>query len=443
MSRIIFIFLLFLAAAIRWPISLLLIIFKNFSNPLKKRINFERKNLFHEEFSRSFKLSYLKADYCFEISSEGELEQVRPLIEYYLKNNKLIEILFSSASVESKCLKLAQDYKNQLKILRLPIASFAPISFLFFQSPWSWVTAPTIIFCRYDFFPELMSFKFLGKKLILLSATCKNPYWYKDNCNSLFDMIVASSDKDEQYFRENLALEKIRSFDFRTPRIFQRLELAGQTMGSVLELPSYLSYLDSKPFFEKLIFGSAWESDLVILKANNEKWTKEILQGTIHLLIVPHELDSDSIDKIKKSLNSFLPKVPVYELSKNLAVDQDLLTKNPGIVIFNISGVLCELYSKFKLAYVGGGYERSIHSVLEPFLSGCQVFCGPKIYRSTEYDYILELLPDEIHLLKNPESFYSLISTHRTKCPEQVIRANLLKNVYVQMESIINEIETC
>jgi 3-deoxy-D-manno-octulosonic-acid transferase len=445
MSRIIFIFLLFVAALIRGPLSLLLIILKNLSRPLKKRIDFERKNLSQEQ-CRSFRLDYKVADYCFEVSSEGELEQVRPLIEYYLKHHKRIEILFASPSVEAKCLKLALDFKDQIRIMRLPIASFAPVSFLFFQSPWSWVSAPVIVFCRYDFFPELLSFKFFNKKLILLSGASKRPSWFKTQSHALFSMIVAANETEARYFRENTkaAIDiKVMAFDFRVPRIFERLEMAPQTLQAVSELSSYLNYLDSLNPSQKLILGSAWESDLVIFKNDSQKWTDQVLAKTMHILIVPHKLNSESIIQLKKSLASIMPAVPIYEISKGTSFDASILITKPGIVVLNLSGILCELYSKFSFAYVGGGYERSIHSVLEPFLSGCQVAMGPKISRSTEFDYILEIAPNEIHLLKNAESFYNLVKENASKTPVESIRTNLSKEVQDLMESIIKEIELC
>lgn len=431
-----------MAALIRGPLSVLLIILKNLSKPLKKRIDFERKNLFQDGCS-SFKLDKKNADYCFEVSSEGELEQVRPLIEHYLNHNKKIEILFASPSVETKCLKLAWDYKDQIRIMRLPIASFAPMSFLFFQSPWSWVSAPVIIFCRYDFFPELLSFKFFKKKLILLSAASKNPSWFKTQSHSLFNLIVAANETEARYFRENTRDILVMAFDFRVPRIFKRLELAPQILQTVSDMSSYLSYLDSKDPSQKLIVGSAWESDLVIFKADAKKWTDEVLAGTKHILIVPHKLNSESIIQLKKSLSSIMPSVPIYEISKGVPLDTSMFFTKPGIIVLNLSGILCELYSKFSFAYVGGGYERSIHSVLEPFLSGCQVAVGPKISRSTEYDYILEIAPNEIHLLKNAESFYNLMKVNASMTPVKSIRANLSKEADHLMESIIKEIETC
>ena len=126
MSQIIFFILLFIAALIRGPLSVLLIIFKNLNAPLRARIDFERKNFIEIE-CRSFRLDGLCADYCFEVSSEGELEQIRPLLEDFLRKNKRIELIFASPSVETKCQKLAKLYPDQLRILRMPLASSGTI----------------------------------------------------------------------------------------------------------------------------------------------------------------------------------------------------------------------------------------------------------------------------------------------------------------------------
>lgn len=444
MSRITFITLLLLSAIVRGPISLLLIVLKNLSKPLKQRIDFERKNL-NDELSRSFLNDQIQADYCFEVSSEGELEQVRPLIESFLQLNKRIEIIFSSPSVEAKCIKLSLDSRGLIRILRLPIASFFPFTFLFFQSPWSWVTAPKILFCRYDFFPELLSFKFFGKKLILLSASAKKPSWFKSQANSLFNLIIAANDKEALHFRNSFVNTKVLAFDFRVPRIFQRIDNASIVLSSHKELSDYLNFLNTVSSTNKIILGSAWESDLVILKSDIVDNTLEIdvRSGNLHLLIVPHKLKKESIDKLTQSLARLFPNLPVYEISNEKKFQLELFKAYPGIVIFNFSGVLCELYTKFSLAYVGGGFESSIHSVLEPFLSGCRVACGPKIQRSTEYDLIKGIVPGEIQLLKNPESFYSIMKQYSSETPEFIIRQKLGRDSHLLMESIINEIETC
>ncbi|MGZ3790227.1 MAG: hypothetical protein ACXVLQ_16970 [Bacteriovorax sp.] len=437
MSRIFFITILFLAALIRGPLSVLLIILKNVFPALRKRVDFERKNFFEDE-CRSFKKDGLIADYCFEVSSEGELEQVRPLVEHFLKEGKLIELLFSSPSVESKCLKLARDNPKTLRVLRMPLATH----FFLFQTAHQWMSAPKMIFCRYDFFPELLILKFFRKKFILLSAAGKKPSWFKTEAFKFFDIIVAANKTEAQYFRENFGRvgdgRKIFDFDFRIPRIFERVGESEKTLSAVSELRSYLSFLEARSPESKLILGSAWVSDLVIFKS--DEWKNALLSGRIHLLIVPHDLKAKSLEGMKQALADIFPEIPLYEISKN---KNDFDQAKSGIVLLNLSGVLCELYTKFESAYVGGGFARSIHSVLEPYLSGARVFCGPKIHRSTEYDFIHELSPLEIHLLNSPESFYNLFTEFAAVSPDKSKRLEQRVNAISKMQAIIKEIEAC
>lgn len=436
MSRIFFIIILFVFELIRVPLSFLVIILKNFNKTLRKRVDFERKN-FIEDHCRSFKKDHLIADFCFEVSSEGELEQVRPLIEYFLKHKKRLEIIFASPSVEKKCIKLALENTEYVRILRMPLASF--------QSAGLWISAPKIIFCRYDFYPELLLLKYFGKKLILVSAASKNPTWYKCEAFKFFSLIVAANGVEALFFRENYPDTKVFEFDFRIPRIIQRKEHAGSVLENVFELKNYLNYLKLKSAHSKLILGSAWESDLIIFDNQfKENWTKLLLEDELHLLVVPHNLNPDSIFKIKTKINAIFPTVPLYEISKKEEFFADeILNTKPGIVILNMSGILCELFSQFSFAYIGGGYERSIHSVLEPFFSGLQVAIGPKIHRSTEYDYVAEILPQEIHLLNNPESFYNLFINNVKNVLNKKIRDNRAMSAKAQMDTIINEIELC
>lgn len=441
MSRITFIFLLFIANLIRGPLSLVLIVFRNFVPALGKRIDFERKNLL-EESGRSFKKDLLIADYCFEVSSEGELEQVRPLIEVFLKKQKKIEILFASPSVEKKCLNMALAHRDQIRIMRLPIASFAPFEFLFFQSPWAFVTAPVILFCRYDFYPELLSFKWLGKKLILLSASSKKSTWFKGEAFKCFNVIVASNHSEEAFFKALNPEVPVYSFDFRIPRIFDRIQKAPATLSNVPEIQSYLQFLKRWPLEQLIIFGSAWGSDLDLL--NDPRFKADLMNKKLHLLIVPHSLSPESIQGQMQKLESFFPGVALHEIKAGRPlVDESILNNEPSIVVLNVSGVLCELYTLFKFAYVGGGFERSIHSVLEPYLSGARVFTGPKVHRSTEFDFILDCSPDEIHLLKNGESFYNLFKTYNERDVNQDVRSSLKQSSKAQMENIIHEIESC
>ena len=47
-------------------------------------------------------------------------------------------------------------------------------------------------------------------------------------------------------------------------------------------------------------------------------------------------------------------------------------------------GILAEIYSAGNLAYVGGGFRRQIHSIVEPVAHGLPVAFGPNFQRSPE-----------------------------------------------------------
>jgi 3-deoxy-D-manno-octulosonic-acid transferase len=431
MSQILFITFLIIVCLIRVPLSFIVIVLRPLVPFIKKRLNFERKNLI-EVSGRSFRRDDLVADFCFEVSSEGELEQVRPLLEAILLEKKRVEILFSSESVEKKCLNLYERYPDTLRLLRLPILSFWPFEFLYFQSIWSWVSAPVIVFCRYDFFPELLLFKLFGKKFALISGAFKKRGFYKIQAFALFDIVVAATDLEKKHFSELLKEKaKLFSCDFRIPRITQRLSGASIVLDSKSPLKEYATYLRGLPASQKIVLGSAWESDLLILK--DQDLIEDVKNKKIHLLVVPHKLDKESISRIDEELKKLFGGNNVEVLSASASF------KNSPVIILNMSGVLCELYSLFSTSYVGGGYERSIHSVLEPFFSGSSVLCGPKVHRSTEFDLLSEIAPQEIHVLIQAESFYTICKkSFLTKTPDQSIRAHWQKQMEVETGKIID-----
>lgn len=436
MSKFFFILLLLLAQLIRGPISVLLVVLKNVLPGLKKRIDFERKNSAEVE-CLSFQKDGVTADYCFEVSSEGELEQVRPMLEEFLKANKRCEILFASPSVETKCQKIARDNPSLVRIFRVPLATH----FFLFQTAHSFMTAPKLIFCRYDFFPELLVLKFFGKKFILVSgAAGKKPSWFKSQVYKLFDVIVAANPEEAKVFieREKIADKKVHSFDFRIPRIFERVEKAATVLGAQVPLQSYFSFLRARPKNSSFVLGSAWESDLIIF--NSPEWRQALKSGELHLLIVPHDLSEKSLLSMTQHLETLFPGIPVCEIS---ASRNEWEQNQLGIVILNWRGILCELYTLVDLVYVGGGFARSIHSVLEPFLSGAKVFCGPRIHRSTEYDFIRQVAASEIQLLNSGDSSYTLFKEKAATPPDSLLREELKRSAALQMRTVLNEIEAC
>src|SRR5690606_42073569 len=73
---------------------------------IRERYQFEKRNKF-EYYAQSFKEWGETADLCFEFSSEGEFQQVAPLVHDALDEGKKVELVFFSPSVERAIMNLA------------------------------------------------------------------------------------------------------------------------------------------------------------------------------------------------------------------------------------------------------------------------------------------------------------------------------------------------
>ena len=69
------------------------------------------------------------------------------------------------------------------------------------------------------------------------------------------------------------------------------------------------------------------------------------------------------------------------------------------VILIDTLGLLAHVYSMGTHAYVGGGFKRGVHSVLEPAAYNCLIACGPNI----------EML-DEAKLLKD-RGYLTIIKT--------------------------------
>lgn len=420
-----------LSLLIRPFLTIIGLILSCFNSKLKQRRHLENKNTTKESYA-SFKKSGIdKADFCFEVSSEGELEQVRPLLEKMLKASRKIELIYSSDSVEKKVEQLSVLYPNTLRLQVMPLLTSGPFSFGPFQNIRSWITASKIVFCRYDFFPELLVLKNAQTQFVLASAATKKMSWFKSEVFKLFDIVIAANEFEAKTFRSLLGSGVVvENCDFRIPRIAERLEESVHTLEKIVYLKDYLSYLDSLPSDKKIVFGSFWPSDMNIF--SNAELVREVKEKKLHFMIAPHKLSDEFINHLKEELSQIFGNECVGVINKNN------FQQIYPVTILQQGGVLCEMYLKFSMAYVGGGYERSIHSVFEPFFANCEVITGGNISRSTELDYIVQELPSEIHVLKNPEFFYNEVSA--IKFNKQNLEKR--KDLILQSKNKMNEIFT-
>lgn len=424
MEQRIFIIILYLVQLLRAALTpILILLLFPFSKKLKKRINFEMNNLSAPE-SKSFALDQIIADVAFEVSSEGEFEQVKPLIDYYLKSGKKIEIVYSSDSLEKRLEKLGQEHSN-LRAFRLPLASFGLFQNILMQTQnvGSWLTSPLLILCRYDFFPELLLYGMQeNHRFCLVSATLKNKNlksWFLKRIYNLFDYILSATPRDDRDLGLlGLDSSKHSNYEFRIIQIAKRLSNKDEKLDMYKDV---VNWLEEVPRHKRIVLGSAWPLEMDIFK--DKEFIDDIKRGEYRILILPH-LFSEDFETSLINTPSYLYK-DGDEFGPTLAA----LKESPGILRLHVKGILCELYGLCGHAFVGGGHGRSVHSVLEPFLAGCQIYCGPKTHRSTEYEFIKETSPDGIVVISELESFYKTYK--KSKDENLVARREELSNSFV------------
>ncbi len=382
-----------------------------FSKLLRKRKAFESKNQ-HDPFATSFRATQQQADLALEFSSEGELEQVLPIITFFLQQQKKIELIYCSPSVESHVHKLCQQYPHHLRSFRLPLLT------TYWGNPKlsQWCTADIIFLCRYDFFPQLLALKLRARGFFLVSATLKGKnlnglsgFFWK-NLYQLFDRLVAATPQDKDLLHQKLSIcpQQLEVFDFRLIRIQERLDRKLETLGEYSWFSDFISYLNHFPQSQRLIFGNFWSHEWRLLQS--PELQAKVLKGQQQITLIPHQVNTQSIAELKQTLTQFLPEYPVFFLEdSSQCLPQDLLEK-PRLIVLALKGVLCELYSYFGRAYVGGGFCVSVHSLLEPYLAGCQLASGPKVSRSTEYDTICAQGGQVCLLEKNGQSLLDWLS---------------------------------
>lgn len=123
-----------------------------------------------------------------------------------------------------------------------------------------------------------------------------------------------------------------------------------------------------------IIAGSSHADDEQLLipvlpKLNN-------LSASWRVILVPH-------DPSPKARRRIIDLCSQYGL-KVRDMDRPSGNGSEPVILLNRTGVLADLYRLADVAYVGGGFGKGIHSVLEPMAGGVPVACGPNIVVSNE-----------------------------------------------------------
>ena len=175
-------------------------------------------------------------------------------------------------------------------------------------------------------------------------------------------------------------------------------------------LPNY--FLDSF----NIIFGSydSYDEQLILesLYQFYPHGDQSLSKIKHRIILVPHEINMTSINqtinKLKK--NNFYPI-----LYSNLHTDN----AKANVLIVDKIGILADIYKYCSLAYVGSGFNKGVHSVIEPGIYGCVVSFGPNI----------SLLDEAIYIYKNKIGYMIHTKSDMCKFFELYKTENVIKNL--------------
>lgn len=323
-----------------------------FSQKAKKSYSGRAQNerFYQTHHSRDFKDSY-----WFHAASLGEFEQVRYLIEKIketLPQTKIVVTFFSASGYEPQ-----QKFKYADAVLYLPFENKKDIhTFLDFFQP------KKIFWVRYEFWPLMIS-NIVERKipLILLNGVFRTSYspFYRPIltfCLSCFEKL---------YVVDATSKKALQKMDFVS-------EVLADTRFDRMQAVKDTPFVDEKIacFIEKnpcLIMGSTWPKDDDLLM--------EILSNfpTLKVIIAPHEIHTSRMEALK----SRFPQALFYSQYSGERTESQIL-------IIDSIGMLSKLYRYGTVNYVGGGFNKVVHSLLEPMAYGNPIVIGKNIEKSAE-----------------------------------------------------------
>jgi 3-deoxy-D-manno-octulosonic-acid transferase len=310
-------------------------------------VRLERRNAFLE--SRFFHGQPCKeAITWFHAASLGELEMLKPLIEdFHARGIKIGVSAFSDSALPG------------LKSLK-SIAIFADLSPR--EDEWKRLferfNVNKLILAKYDFWPGLLQAAVKrNAPVIVINAQMRNSLV---QMRRLFRFLGEPFPKLVLFANDIVSLGELRvnvgSGTTLLHGVDPRWERVARRKQRISSMPTLKIWIDQ---IEKLpkpvgIVGSAWPEDLA-------KLLPAVKNTENSLVIVPHDLSAENIREIK-----ILVRV-------NEMIDR--------AVIVDEMGMLVELYAHVDWAFVGGGFGKGIHSLLEPASFSIPVACGPQKFR--------------------------------------------------------------
>ena len=304
----------------------------------------------------------------FHCSSLGEFEQGRPVLEAIKKEyplHKIVLTFFSPSGYNVKKNDPIADYifympldgpvrsKKFLDQVNPEMAFFVKYEFWYFYGK-ELASRKIPFFCVSAIFrPGQVFFHSLGKffRKLLLRFT---------------HLFVQDQESLQLLYKSGITNVTV-SGDTRFDRVYEN----SKQKHSLPEIEKFCG--DSKI----MVCGSTWPQDEeLLIPFINEK------QSGLKYIIAPHEINAMQLQKLKNEISLKVCFYSEFKNNSNLSCDV--------LVIDNV-GLLSKLYQYAHYAFIGGGFGKGIHNILEAVVYGIPVFIGPNYEKFREARELVKL----------------------------------------------------
>ncbi|MFH2144136.1 MAG: glycosyltransferase N-terminal domain-containing protein [Bacteroidota bacterium] len=290
-------------------------------------------------------------------ASLGEFEQGRPLLEKLKKLNPDIKILLTFYSPSGYNVRRNFEYADFIFYLPLDTKRNAG-KFIEIVNP------SKVFFVKYEFwYHYLNQLKIRNIPVYLISANFRPDQlffrwygkWYRQMLLFFSHIFVQNTESANILKSHNITNVSV-SGDTRFDRVYSITQ-------NSTDFPEIKLFSENA---KVLIFGSTWKKDeeLLIKFININKNRLEI-----KYIVAPHEINKENIKLFQKQIN--VSSICHSELTINAE-------KNYQCLIIDSIGKLSSVYKYGYVAYVGGGFGKGIHNILEPAAFSLPVIFGPK-----------------------------------------------------------------
>lgn len=294
------------------------------------------------------------------VSSLGDFEQGRPLVDYVKANYpdyKILLTFFSPAGYEVR-----KNYPNADYVYYIPADTRREVC------PFLDVVRPkVVVFVKYEFWLNMLIElrnrnirTFIVSSIFRKNSIFFNPFggiWRK--ALHSFETLFVQDEASKRLLAEIGVTNVVVAGDTRFDRVIaiaesaERVEVVEQFKGG------------SRLF----VAGSTWGRDEEILLP--------LINGNpdIKFVVAPHEMDEGRIERLLREVKG--GAVRYTELEQSNFADKQVL-------ILDTIGLLSRVYGSADWAYVGGGFGAGIHNTLEAVVYGLPVAFGPKYRKFKE-----------------------------------------------------------